>query len=89
MGRPPVRGRVSLFFLAASCIVAVSCSAPRTGPLLFVTNEVGWGIVPDNPLVRQFRDIAGWTNQQMAQMANEVILMVAGIPIITKKAACS
>jgi adenosylcobinamide kinase/adenosylcobinamide-phosphate guanylyltransferase len=57
--------------------------------LVFVTNEVGWGIVPDNPLARQFRDLAGWTNQQVAQMANEVILMVAGIPIITKKAACS
>jgi adenosylcobinamide kinase / adenosylcobinamide-phosphate guanylyltransferase len=58
--------------------------------LVFVTNEVGWGIVPDNPLARQFRDLAGWTNQQMAQMANEVILMVAGVPMIAKKgAACS
>jgi adenosylcobinamide kinase/adenosylcobinamide-phosphate guanylyltransferase len=52
--------------------------------LIFVTNEVGWGIVPDNPLARQFRDLAGWTNQRMAQAANEVILMVAGIPIIAK-----
>ena len=44
--------------------------------LLFVTNEVGWGIVPDNPLARKFRDLAGWTNQRIAQAANEVILMV-------------
>jgi adenosylcobinamide kinase / adenosylcobinamide-phosphate guanylyltransferase len=59
-------------------------------PLVFVTNEVGWGIVPDNPLARKFRDLAGWTNQQMAQAANEVILMVAGIPMISKKGApCS
>jgi adenosylcobinamide kinase / adenosylcobinamide-phosphate guanylyltransferase len=58
--------------------------------LIFVTNEVGCGIVPDNPLVRKFRDLAGWTNQCIAQAANEVILMVAGIPIIAKKgAACS
>jgi adenosylcobinamide kinase / adenosylcobinamide-phosphate guanylyltransferase len=53
--------------------------------LVFVTNEVGWGIVPDNPLARKFRDLAGWTNQRMAQAANEVILMVAGVPIIAKK----
>lgn len=53
--------------------------------LLFVTNEVGSGIVPDSPLARKFRDLAGWTNQRMAQAANEVILMVAGVPIIAKK----
>jgi adenosylcobinamide kinase / adenosylcobinamide-phosphate guanylyltransferase len=54
-------------------------------PLVFVTNEVGWGIVPDNPLARKFRDLVGWTNQQMAQAANEVVLMVAGTPMIAKK----
>jgi adenosylcobinamide kinase/adenosylcobinamide-phosphate guanylyltransferase len=53
--------------------------------LVFVTNEVGWGIVPDNPLARKFRDLAGWTNQCVAQAANEVILMVAGVPMIAKK----
>jgi adenosylcobinamide kinase / adenosylcobinamide-phosphate guanylyltransferase len=53
--------------------------------LVFVTNEVGSGIVPDNPLARKFRDLAGWTNQRVAQAANEVILMVAGVPIIAKK----
>jgi adenosylcobinamide kinase/adenosylcobinamide-phosphate guanylyltransferase len=58
--------------------------------LVFVTNEVGWGIVPDNPLARKFRDLAGWTNQRVAQVATEVILMVAGMPMITKKGpACS
>ena len=54
-------------------------------PVIVVTNEVGWGIVPDNPLARKFRDLAGWANQQMAQAADEVILMVAGIPIIAKQ----
>lgn len=57
--------------------------------LLFVTNEVGWGIVPDNPLARRFRDLAGWTNQRVARLATEVILMAAGIPIIAKKVVCS
>ena len=53
--------------------------------LLLVTNEVGWGIVPDNPLARQFRDLTGWTNQRMAETANEAVLMVAGIPFPLKK----
>ena len=53
--------------------------------LIFVTNEVGCGIVPDNALARKFRDLAGWTNQLIAQAADEVILMVAGIPMIVKK----
>jgi len=58
--------------------------------LVFVTNEVGSGIVPDNLLARKFRDLTGRTNQRMAQAANEVILMVAGIPVIAKKEApCS
>ena len=58
--------------------------------LVFVTNEVGWGIVPDNLLARKFRDLAGWTNQQMAEAADEVILMVAGMPMIVKKVSrCS
>jgi adenosylcobinamide kinase / adenosylcobinamide-phosphate guanylyltransferase len=53
--------------------------------LVLVTNEVGHGIVPDNPLARQFRDLTGWTNQQIARVATEVILMVAGIPMVVKK----
>jgi adenosylcobinamide kinase / adenosylcobinamide-phosphate guanylyltransferase len=55
--------------------------------IVVVTNEVGWGIVPDNPLGRQFRDLAGWANQSVAAAANEVVLTVAGIPMIVKKAA--
>ena len=53
--------------------------------LVLVTNEVGWGIVPDNMLARQFRDLAGWANQQFAAAANEVVLTVAGVPLIVKK----
>jgi len=53
--------------------------------LIFVTNEVGSSIVPDNALARTFRDLAGWANQQLAAAANEVVLMVAGIPMIIKK----
>jgi adenosylcobinamide kinase / adenosylcobinamide-phosphate guanylyltransferase len=53
--------------------------------LVLVTNEVGWGIVPDNPLARQFRDLSGWANQRLAAAANEVVLVVAGIPMIVKE----
>jgi adenosylcobinamide kinase / adenosylcobinamide-phosphate guanylyltransferase len=58
--------------------------------VVLVTNEVGWGIVPDNPLARQFRDLTGWANQQIATVATEVILMVAGVPMVVKKSTiCS
>ena len=53
--------------------------------VVLVTNEVGWGIVPDNPLGRQFRDLAGWANQRIAAAANEVVLTVAGVPMIIKR----
>jgi adenosylcobinamide kinase / adenosylcobinamide-phosphate guanylyltransferase len=51
---------------------------------IIVTDEVGAGIVPDNPTGRRFRDLLGWTNQKIAAVANEVILMVAGYPIRAK-----
>ena len=49
-------------------------------PVIFVTNEVGQGIVPDNKLARDFRDHAGWLNQMIAGVADQVILMTAGLP---------
>ena len=51
----------------------------------FVTNEVGAGIVPDNALARRFRDLVGRANQRLAQVADEVVLMVAGLPMNVKK----
>lgn len=47
---------------------------------IIVSNEVGLGIVPDNKLSRDFRDIAGKVNQIVAQQAGEVLFMAAGIP---------
>ena len=52
--------------------------------LVFVTNEVGAGIVPDNELSRRFRDQAGWMNQQMASIADEVYWTVFGCPLKVK-----
>jgi adenosylcobinamide kinase/adenosylcobinamide-phosphate guanylyltransferase len=49
-----------------------------------VSNEVGQGIVPDNALARRFRDAAGRLNQQIAAVADKVLLMVAGLPLKVK-----
>ncbi|MET2826240.1 bifunctional adenosylcobinamide kinase/adenosylcobinamide-phosphate guanylyltransferase [Mesorhizobium shangrilense] len=58
-------------------------SRPR-GPWFVVSNEVGQGIVPDNALARRFRDAAGRLNQQVAAVAETVLLMVAGLPLKVK-----
>jgi adenosylcobinamide kinase/adenosylcobinamide-phosphate guanylyltransferase len=51
-----------------------------SGNVRVVSNEVGLGIVPDNLLSRQFRDLQGTFNQSVASLANQVILLTAGIP---------
>jgi adenosylcobinamide kinase / adenosylcobinamide-phosphate guanylyltransferase len=53
-------------------------------PIILVTNEVGSGIVPENPMARRFRDLAGWCNQRMADACHSVIWMVAGIAVPIK-----
>ena len=53
-------------------------------PIIFVTNEVGSGIVPENALARAFRDAAGTLNQWIAGVADEVIFAVAGLPMKVK-----
>jgi len=53
-------------------------------PLILVSNEVGAGIVPENKLARQYRDIMGLVNQAAARAAGKVIWMVAGIPVTVK-----
>ncbi|HVO70338.1 MAG TPA: bifunctional adenosylcobinamide kinase/adenosylcobinamide-phosphate guanylyltransferase [Aggregatilineaceae bacterium] len=52
----------------------------HTGTWIVVSNEVGMGVVPPYPLGRLFRDGLGVANQRLAQAADEVILMVAGLP---------
>ena len=53
-------------------------------PVILVSNEVGMGIVPDNAMVRMFRDIAGTTNQALASAAHEVHVVISGIPLKLK-----
>jgi adenosylcobinamide kinase / adenosylcobinamide-phosphate guanylyltransferase len=54
------------------------------GPTAIVTNEVGWGVVPETPLGRLFRDAAGRANQVAASYAQEVVLLVSGVPVVIK-----
>jgi adenosylcobinamide kinase / adenosylcobinamide-phosphate guanylyltransferase len=52
--------------------------------LFLVSNEVGGGIVPENPLARQFRDLAGLANQGFAEACRAVTLVVAGLELRLK-----
>ena len=58
--------------------------AASTTPIVLVANEVGYGIVPDYPLGRRFRDLQGVLNQRMASCADRVVLVVAGLPLAIK-----
>jgi adenosylcobinamide kinase/adenosylcobinamide-phosphate guanylyltransferase len=64
----------------------VAAVEQATTPLILVSNEVGWGIVPENPLAREFRDWAGWLHQLIAAAADLVVLLVAGLPFTIKSA---
>ena len=57
----------------------------RRGPVVLVSNEVGFGIVPDNALARRFRDLQGRLNQRLAARAGRVVLVVAGLPVVVKE----
>jgi adenosylcobinamide kinase/adenosylcobinamide-phosphate guanylyltransferase len=58
--------------------------AKLPGTVIFVTNEVGMGIVPENPASRLYRDIAGRCNQIIASHADVVVFMISGLPLHIK-----
>ncbi|MBU0681353.1 MAG: bifunctional adenosylcobinamide kinase/adenosylcobinamide-phosphate guanylyltransferase [Proteobacteria bacterium] len=62
-------------------VQAISCCQVT---VVLVANEVGLGIVPDSSLGRRFRDLAGWLNQQVAEVCQRVIFVAAGLPLILK-----
>lgn len=67
-------------------VAALAELAHREGfELIVVSAEVGFGLVPPTPLGRRFRDLVGLANQQLASVADEVVLLVAGIPLWLKR----
>jgi adenosylcobinamide kinase/adenosylcobinamide-phosphate guanylyltransferase len=67
--------------IAASVLAAAHA---REGTTIFVTNEVGMGIIPANAVVRKYRDLSGRCNQVIGAGAEDVIMMVSGIPLALK-----
>jgi len=67
------------------CREFIQLSRQRRGTVIFVTNEVGCGIVPENGIARKFRDLSGRCNQAMAKGADEVIFFSCGLPLYLKK----
>ena len=83
---------LSNIMLAGEDVAALTAELANTvpnlrGPVIFVTNEVGNGIVPDNALARRFRDAQGRLNQAMAAACDTVVLVTAGLPLQMKPAA--
>jgi adenosylcobinamide kinase/adenosylcobinamide-phosphate guanylyltransferase len=72
------------FDIDAQTVRLQDALAPRRGPTVLVSNEVGLGIVPDNALARRFRDLQGLLNQRIANQAQRVVMMVAGVPVAVK-----
>jgi len=64
--------------------LGASIRKAKAGTVIIVSNEVGEGIVPGDPLSRRFRDMVGLANQIIAAKADEVIMMKVGIPVKIK-----
>jgi adenosylcobinamide kinase/adenosylcobinamide-phosphate guanylyltransferase len=80
---------LSNLLLAGKCIEAETAALAAelreaAGPVVLVANEVGLGLVPETPLGRRFRDEAGRLNQEIAGLADRVVFVAAGLPLMLK-----
>jgi len=57
------------------------------GEVIIVSNDVGGGLVPEHPVARAFRDLQGFANQRLAQAADTVVFVIAGLPLRLKPGA--
>ena len=69
---------------AARAALLAALAARRADDLILVGNETGLGIIPLGELTRRFVDEAGWLNQDLARLADEVIFVAAGLPFFLK-----
>jgi adenosylcobinamide kinase / adenosylcobinamide-phosphate guanylyltransferase len=67
------------------CDSLIASLSAAQAPVVLVSDEVGLGIVPDNPMARAFRDHAGDVNQKIARIADEAWFVAAGLPFAMKK----
>lgn len=66
-------------------VAALAAAVPTLdGSTVFVSNEVGLGIVPENAMARAFRDYAGSAHQSLAQVCDRVVFVAAGLPLTMK-----
>ncbi|MGC4061446.1 MAG: bifunctional adenosylcobinamide kinase/adenosylcobinamide-phosphate guanylyltransferase [Aquabacterium sp.] len=74
----PAEGRADMAAWQRECGALLACLAELASPVVFVSNEVGWGVIPMSSEVRFFVDELGRLNQAVAQRCEQVTLMVAG-----------
>ena len=70
--------------VAKATDMLLRCIAEARARIILVSNEVGWGIVPDNHMARRFRDEAGTVNQRVARVVSQVDLIVSGLAMRLK-----